>query len=83
MSETGNLEANARKLGYKVTKKSSSIGGSSIVYYNVSKGDRETVLTSEAEIADFIKSDITPEEIQDLYKTGAIVGVEGNSMEGY
>jgi hypothetical protein len=83
MSETGNLEANARKLGYKVTKKSSSIGGSSIVYYNVSKGDRETVLTSEAEIADFIKSDITSEEIQDLYKTGAIVGVEGNSMEGY
>ena len=66
-----------------MTKKSSSIGGSSIVYYNVSKGDRETVLTSEAEIADFIKSDITSEEIQDLYKTGAIVGVEGNSMEGY
>lgn len=83
MSETGNLEANARKLGYKVTKKSSSIGGKNIVFYNVSKGDRSTTLTSEAEIADFIKSDITPEEIQDLYKTGAIVGVEGNSMEGY
>ena len=83
MSETGNLEANARKLGYKVTKKSSSIGGKNIVFYNVSKGDRSTTLTSEAEIADFIKSDITPEEIQDLYKTGAIVGVEGNSMEDY
>ena len=81
MSE-GNIAENARKLGYKVSKNTGLGGG--FLSYSISKGERALTVTSEAEIAGFIKGDITPEEIQDLYKTGAIVGgSEGTSMEKF
>lgn len=81
MSETENIVENAIKLGYNVSK---GYGDT----YTVSKGEgklrREAIVVGKDAIDDWIRSDIQTDEIQDLYKTGAIVGgSEGNSMEGF
>ena len=64
----------AEKLGYDVERKWGGV-------YTISKGDEETTVNSSKEIISTIKSDIVPEEIEELYEMKTIPNQGGSSGE--